>query len=66
MIKNLTTKKNAKKTFHKLRLDKLRSEGATDAELKDLKIKDPLTMSESELTQFRSILSLYKDLAKGE
>ena len=58
--------KNAKKTFHKLRLDKLRSEGATDAELKDLKIKDPLTMSESELTQFRSILSLYKDLAKGE
>ena len=58
--------KNAKKTFHKLRLDKLRSEGATDAELKDLKIKDPLTMSESELTQFRSILSLYKDLAKEE
>jgi len=58
--------KNAKKTFHKIRLEKMRDEGATEKELKDIKIKDPLTMTESELNQFRAILSLYKDTAKGE
>jgi len=58
--------KNAKKAFHKIRLEKLRDEGATADELKALKIKDPLTMNESELTQFKAILSLYKETAKGE
>ena len=58
--------KNAKKAFHKIRLEKLRDEGATADELKALEIKDPLTMNESELTQFKAILSLYKETAKGE
>jgi hypothetical protein len=56
--------KNAKKTFHKIRLDQLRDEGATEEELKKLEIKDPLTMNPSELNQFKAILSLYKDAAK--
>ena len=56
--------KNAKKTFHKIRLDQLRDEGATEEELKKIKIKDPLTMNPSELNQFKAILSLYKDAAK--
>ncbi len=58
--------KNAKKTFHKIRLDALRDEGATEEELKKIKIKDPLTMNEAELNQFKSILSLYRDAAKPE
>ena len=56
--------KNAKKTFHKIRLDQLRDEGATEEELKKLEIKDPLTMTPSELNQFKAILSLYKNAAK--
>ena len=58
--------KNAKKTFHKILLEKLRDEGATEEELRAIKVKDPLTMTESELNQFKAILSLYKDTAKGE
>ena len=56
--------KNAKKTFHKIRLDQLRDEGATEEELEKLEMKDPLTMTPSELNQFKAILSLYKDAAK--
>ena len=58
--------KNAKKTFHRIRLEKMRDEGATEEELAAVKMKDPLTMTESELTQFRAILSLYKETAKGK
>ncbi len=58
--------KNAKKTFHKIRLDALRDEGATEEELKKVEIKDPLTMNPSELNQFKAILSLYKEAAKPE
>ena len=56
--------KNAKKLFHELRLEKLKDEGATDEELKKLKMKTPLDMSESELNQFKAILSLYRDMKK--
>jgi plasmid replication initiation protein len=58
--------KNAKKTFHKIRLERMRDEGATEEELRSVKVKDPLTMTESELNQFKAILSLYKETAKGE
>ena len=58
--------KNAKKTFHKIRLEKMRDEGATEEELRSVKMKDPLTMTESELNQFKAILSLYKETAKGK
>ena len=33
-------------------------------ELKNLEMKDPLTMNPSELNQFKAILSLYKEAAK--
>ena len=44
----------------------MRDEGATEEELRSVKMKDPLTMTESELNQFKAILSLYKETAKGK
>tara|TARA_R100000654_G_scaffold11174_5_gene24552 strand:- start:18651 stop:22337 length:3687 start_codon:yes stop_codon:yes gene_type:complete len=56
--------KNAKKLFHDMRLEKLRDEGATEEELKKLKMKTPLDMNESELNQFKAILSYYREMKK--
>lgn len=56
--------KNAKKLFHDMRLEKLRDEGATEEELKKLKMKTPLDMNEAELNQFKAILSYYREMKK--
>ena len=53
--------KNAKKLFHKNRLEKMRDNGATEEELKSVEMKDPLDMTETELNQFKAMLSLYKE-----
>ena len=56
--------KNAKKLFHKNRLEKMRDNGATEEELKSVEMKDPLDMTETELNQFKAMLSLYKEVDK--
>jgi hypothetical protein len=47
-----------------MRLEKLRDEGATEEELKKLKMKTPLDMNEAELNQFKAILSYYREMKK--
>ena len=56
--------KNAKKAFHKIRLEKMKDNGATEEELKSVEMKDPINMTEIELNQFKAILSLYKEVDK--
>ena len=42
----------------------MRDNGATEEELKSVEMKDPLDMTETELNQFKAMLSLYKEVDK--
>jgi hypothetical protein len=55
---------NAKKLFHEQRQQALRDKGATEEEIKKLKMKTPLDMNEAELIHFKAILGLYKNAGK--